>query len=92
MEDTTSLFMKALTMKTQATGANNRLSMASKQIKECIKQAKAKEVEKEVKAGQNNQDLEDLVPSKAVRKEMLDNVVIRPNLSGKKTVGGMEIH
>ena len=54
MEDTNNLFMKALTMKTQATSANNRLSTASKAIKECIKQAKAKEVEKEVKAGQAN--------------------------------------
>ena len=53
MQDPNNLFMKALTMKTQSTGANNRLALASKQIKECIKQAKAKEVEKEVKAGQD---------------------------------------
>ena len=26
------------------------------------------------------------------RKEMLDGLVIRPNLSGKKTVGALEIH
>ena len=37
-------------MKTQATGANNRLAQASKQIKECMKQLKALEQEKESKA------------------------------------------
>ena len=37
LEDPNNLFMKALTMKCQAIGANNRLTMASKQIKECMK-------------------------------------------------------
>ena len=92
MQDPNNLFMKALTMKTQATGPHNRLSMASKQIKECIKQAKQKEVEKEVKAGLEEEHQEALIPSKMPRKEMLDNLVIRPNLSGKKTVGSLEIH
>ena len=32
--------------------------MASKQIKDCMKQAKQKELEKEVKAGQDNEELE----------------------------------
>ena len=27
-----------------------------------------------------------------VKKDMLDNLVIRPNLVGKKTVGALEIH
>ena len=51
MQDNNNLMIKALTMKTPSTGANNRLSIAAKQIRECIKNAKAKEVEKEVKAG-----------------------------------------
>ena len=54
LADPNNIFMKALTMKTPAIGANNRLSMASKQIKECMRQQKQKELEKEVKAGQND--------------------------------------
>ena len=55
-----------------------------------MKQAKAKEVEKEDK--QENVQHETLIQSKSVRKEVLDGLVIRPNMSGRKTVGGLEIH
>jgi len=37
MEEPNNLWMKAMTMKTSSTGANNRLAQASKQIKECMK-------------------------------------------------------
>ena len=37
-------------MKTQATGQNNRLAQASKQIKECMKQLKALETDRDTKA------------------------------------------
>ena len=84
------MLMKMLTMKTQSTNTNNRLSQASKQIKECIKVAKQKEIEKEVKAGQDD-NLEKLIQSKMGRRDMLDNLVIRPNIQGKKTVGGLEV-
>jgi len=77
-------------MKTPSTGPNNRLTVAAKNIKECMKQAKAKEVEKEDR--HDNIQLETLTQSKMARKEVLDGLVIRPNLSGKKTVGGLEIH
>ena len=40
MEEPNNLWMKAMTMKTQSTGTNNRLAQASKQIKECMKQLK----------------------------------------------------
>lgn len=40
MDEPNNLWMKAMTMKTQSTGANNRLAQASKQIKECMKQLK----------------------------------------------------
>lgn len=48
MEDPNNLWMKALQMKTQSTGQNNRLAQASKQIKDCIKQLKSIEQEKDV--------------------------------------------
>ena len=48
--------MKALTMKTPSTGPNNRLTQAAKQIKECMRQARLKEVEKEVKLDESNQE------------------------------------
>ena len=35
--------------------------------------------------------MEELVPIKG-KKETLENVVIRPNIVGKKTVGNLEIH
>ena len=57
-----------------------------------MKIAKQKEVEKEVKAGQDDVEQEQLIPSKMAKKEMLDNLVIRPNLVGKKTMGSLEIH
>ena len=40
MDEPNNLWMKAMTMKTQSNGANNRLAQASKQIKECMKQLK----------------------------------------------------
>ena len=78
-------------MKTQSTNPNNRLIEASKQIKDCIKSAKNKELEKDIKVDQMS-DLESLILTKNIRKEYLDNVVIRPNLAGRKTVGALEIH
>ena len=50
------------------------------------------EVEKEVKAGQENTKLEELITSKAVKQELLDNLVIRPNLGARRTIGGLGIH
>jgi nucleosome binding factor SPN SPT16 subunit len=46
----------------------------------------------EVKAAQGEKELEQLVLLKTSRKEQLDNLVIRPNLEGKKTLGNLEIH
>jgi len=50
MEDPNNIWLKEITMKTKSSAANNRLSVASKQIKECIKQVKTLETESEVKA------------------------------------------
>jgi nucleosome binding factor SPN SPT16 subunit len=92
MEDPNNIWLKEITMKTKSSGANNRLSVACRQIKECLKQVKAQETESEVKAAQGEKELEQLVLLKSGRKETLDNLVIRPNLVGKKTLGNLEIH
>ena len=57
-----------------------------------MKQVKTLETESEVKAAQGEKELETLVLLKTSRKESLDNLVIRPNLEGKKTLGNLEIH
>ena len=92
MEDPNNIWVKEITMKTKSTASNNRLSVASKQIKECLKSVKTLETEYEVKADQGEKELEQLVLIKSGRKEQLDNLVIRPNLVGKKTLGNLEIH
>lgn len=94
MEDPNSLWMKAMTMKTPSTGQHNRLAQASKQIKECMRQLKAIEQEKVAKAANAGvENLEPLVMLKSgYRKEILDNLVIRPNLVGRKTIGTLEIN
>ena len=93
MDDPKNLWMKALTMKTQSTGQNNRLAQASKQIKECMKSIKMQDSERDVKAANDGKEkIEELQMLKNVRKEVLENLVIRPNLVGRKTIGSLEIH
>lgn len=41
---------------------------------------------------QGEKDLETLIQLKSARKEQLENLVIKPNLVGKKTLGNLEIH
>lgn len=53
---------------------------------------KDKDIESEAKTAQSVVKLEELVTSKAMRREYLENLVIRPNLIGKKTIGNLEIH
>lgn len=93
MEDPENIWMKYLTMKTHATNSNNRLSQASKAIKECMKQLKAIEQEKDNKGSKSGADsIEQVQTIKTGRKEVLENLVIRPNLVGRKTIGTLEIH
>ena len=84
--------MKGISMKSHGAGTFNRLSLASKQIKECIKHVKAKELEKELKGSSTAKDLEQLITLRSIRKEHLDNLTIRPNLGSRKTMGDLEIH
>ena len=64
---------------------------AFKQIKELIKKVKNQEILDENAKQEEKNDLEDLVLSKGKR-EVLEGLVIRPNIVGKKTVGNLEIH
>ena len=91
-KDPNLLFMKQLTMKTMTQGSNNRLQEASKKIKECVRQLKQQE--DQAAAGHNPIDdpLEQLIQNKHQKREVLDNLVIRPNIVGKKTLGALEIH
>jgi len=79
-------------MKTQSVGQNNRLTVASKQIKESMKQLKALDTERDNKATSSMDQVEPLQVFKTGRREILDNLVIRPNLVGRKTIGSLEIH
>jgi len=70
----------------------NHLNVAFKQIKDLIKKVRQAESEESGKQDNNNEDVqEDLITMKG-RKEILENLVIRPNIVGKKTVGNLEIH
>ena len=86
------LFLKQLTMKCKQTGANNRLSTAAKKIKDCLKSLKMEETMKNQGGAGGDDNLEQLVINKNMRREVLDQVVIRPNIVGKKTLGALEIH
>lgn len=60
MTDEKNIWVKELTMKTKSSATNNRLSNASKQIKECLKALKNQETETEVKKEQGETQLEQL--------------------------------
>lgn len=92
MPDPNNVLIKELTLKTASTSTNNRLSQASKQIKDCMIQLKTIEVAQEMKTIHGEETLETLILNKGTRRDQLDNLVIRPNLIGKKTIGNLEIH
>jgi nucleosome binding factor SPN SPT16 subunit len=95
IKDPNALFVKELTLKNQATkiGGENHLINAAKEIKELIK--KVNDLENAAAAHAQGQQeasqIEELITIKG-KKESLDNLVIRPNIVGKKTVGNLEIH
>jgi len=57
-----------------------------------MKTLKALEQEKDTKAQTGHEQIESLIMMKSGRREVLDNLVIRPNLVGRKTIGSLEIH
>jgi len=66
--------------------------VASKKIKELQKIQKNQETASEVKLLHTETKLEELIMApRSQRKEALEGLVIRPNLTGKKTIGNLEI-
>ena len=57
-----------------------------------MKQLKNFEQDRDNKAALTQDQIEPLVMMKGSRREVLDNLVIRPNLVGRKTIGNLEIH
>jgi len=57
-----------------------------------MKQLRALDNERDTKAASGTEVAESLVMMKGGRREVLENVVIRPNLVGRKTIGSLEIH
>lgn len=85
------LFVKELTLKNMTRGGENHLNTAYKQIKDLIKKVKTQEQEDASKHDNQLDQLEELQTIKG-KKEVLENLVIRPNIVGKKTVGNLEVH
>ncbi len=92
MNGPNALFVKELTLKNQNNkNGENHLINAFKQIKELIKKVKILDQEENVKQEGEGAAQDDLITIKG-KKEILENLVIRPNIVGKKTTGNLEIH
>jgi nucleosome binding factor SPN SPT16 subunit len=91
LKDPNAVFIKELTLKNKdKRGENNHLRLAEKKIKDLIKKAKVQVQEEDEK-----KDAEDFIQTLQMiqgRKETLENVVIKPNLEGRKTFGNLEVH
>jgi len=91
LTDPNAVFVKEVTFKNQdRKGESNHLRVAEKQIKELIRKVKAQDQEEDEKKEQAAvvQALQTITG----RKETLENVVIKPNLEGRKTIGNLELH
>lgn len=81
------LFVKELTFKS-SDGSNN-LEKTFKEIQELIKSNKTRDQEKQIMQETVKQEDLQLIKGK---KDILENLVIRPNIIGKKTIGDLEVH
>jgi len=96
-KDPDALFVRELTLKNQSTkiSGENHLVTASKEIKDLLKRVKDQEVAAQnslsKNGGASDGQVEALQAIKG-KKEVLENLVIRPNIVGKKTMGNLEIH
>ena len=91
MTDPNAVFVKEVTLKNQdKKGENNHLRICEKQIKDLTKKLKNVDQEEDDKKDDsaNHGPLQVLQG----RKECLENVVIKPNLEGRKTIGNLELH
>ena len=93
MEGPNNLFIKELTLKNSVNkGGVNHLNSAFKIIKDLIKNSKVSEQANDNGKGEDEDTIkETLIPMKGKR-DFLENLVIRPNIVGKKTLGSLEIH
>ena len=91
MEDPNNIALKHLTLK--SVSRDDRLVQASKKIKECMKNLKQMESDQQAKADHKDEvKLEQITTNRGMQRKVMENLVIRPNLTGKKTVGSLEIH
>ena len=91
MTDPNAVFVKEVTLKNQdKKGENNHLRICEKKIKDLTKKLKnADQEEDEKKDTTTNHGPLQVLQG---RKECLENVVIKPNLEGRKTIGNLELH
>jgi nucleosome binding factor SPN SPT16 subunit len=90
-KDQNQIFMKELSLK-NLKSSSKHLTEAYKEIQDLIKLMKSRDQEE--KSGAAHQEVahqEELVLAKSKR-ETLDNLVIRPNIVGKRTLGNLDIH
>jgi nucleosome binding factor SPN SPT16 subunit len=96
--DPNALFIRELTLKNQSTkvGGENHLIVAAKEIKELMKKVKDAETEaahgRQEAAAQEAASRNEPLQIIKGKREVLENLVIRPNITGKKTLGNLEIH
>jgi len=93
-EDPNAIFVKELTLKNQdLKGESNHLNKAEKNIKELIKRAKVQDQEEEDrKENEANAVQAQQLKTLMGRRDALENVIIKPNLEGRKTIGNLELH
>lgn len=61
-----------------------------KQIKDLIRKVKVQDQEEDEKKEASN--VMQILQTISGKKESLENVVVKPNLEGRKTIGNLEIH
>lgn len=93
-EDPNAIFVKELTLKNQdLKGESNHLNKAEKNIKELIKKAKVQDQEEEDRReNEANAVQAQQLKTFSGRRDALENVIIKPNLEGRKTIGNLELH
>jgi len=84
------IYMKELTLK-NLTSNSKHLTDAFKQIQDLIKAAKARDQDEKNGVAEVALASEELALTKG-RKDQLENLVIRPNIVGKRTLGNLDLH
>ena len=91
MSDPNAVFLKEVTFKNcERKGENNNLRACEKKIKDMIKRIKAADAEEDDK--KESAGVQQAIVVMQGRKDTLDNVIVKPNLDGRKTLGNVELH